>query len=306
MISLPIYNTQAQEIDKVQLEPKIFDGKVNFGSLYQAVLMYRANQRRGLASTKTRGEVSGGGRKPWRQKGTGRARVGSIRSPLWRSGGVVFGPHPRDYSYSIPAKAKLVAIKSSLNAKVNDKAIIVLDKMEITEPKTKEIVKILSNFKELIIPAKGKRNLLLLLDKIDKKINLATSNLNYVDVCLANNATAYQILKARDIILTKGALIQLVNRIKNGLGKRKLPKIRTEKAATLYEPYNKYLFLVDKYANKFQIKKAVEEIYKVSVRSVNSLISQGKMKRVRYQIGKTSDSKKAIVTLKEGSKIELT
>jgi large subunit ribosomal protein L4 len=103
-ITLPIYNTEGKEVDSVKLDSAVFNGVINNAAIHQAVCAYMANQRRGLAATKTRGEVSGGGRKPWRQKGTGRARVGSTRSPLWRHGGVIFGPHPRDYSYTIPAK----------------------------------------------------------------------------------------------------------------------------------------------------------------------------------------------------------
>jgi len=104
MTNLPIYNTGGKEVDTLKLNTSVFDETINKAAVYQAILAYRANQRRGLASTKTRGEVSGGGRKPWRQKGTGRARAGSIRSPLWHHGGVVFGPHQRDFSYRLPQK----------------------------------------------------------------------------------------------------------------------------------------------------------------------------------------------------------
>ena len=111
-ITLPVYNTEGKEVDTIKLDSAVFGSTINTGAIYQAVCAYSARQRKGLASTKTRGEVSGGGRKPWKQKGTGRARVGSIRSPLWRHGGVVFGPHPRDFSYNIPKKVKLLALKS--------------------------------------------------------------------------------------------------------------------------------------------------------------------------------------------------
>src|SRR4030042_1787510 len=130
-VSLPIYSTTGEEIDTLKLDPAIFDGIVNKDAIYQAIVAYRANQRKGLAATKTRGEVSGGGRKPWKQKGTGRARVGSTRSPLWRHGGVVFGPHPRDYSYELPQKIRALALKSSLNAKVNNSSLIVFDSLKL-------------------------------------------------------------------------------------------------------------------------------------------------------------------------------
>ena len=216
MHNLPIYNTEGKEIDQIALEPKVFDGRINTGVLYQTVLMYRANQRRGLAATKTRGEVSGGGRKPWRQKGTGRARVGSIRSPLWRSGGVVFGPHPRDYSYSLPQKIRIRALQSSLNAKLKDKQILVLDKIHLDKPKTKEFARILSNFASLAA-GKKKKSLLLLLDKPDKNLILATGNINHLNVNLAKQTNALQVLSVKELIVTKEALKQLTQRIKDGL-----------------------------------------------------------------------------------------
>jgi large subunit ribosomal protein L4 len=117
-IVLPVYDMEAAPIEDFELDAHVFDGIVRKKTLYQAILSYRLNRRQGTASTKTRKEVSGGGRKPWRQKGTGRARHGSIRSPLWRHGGVVFGPHPKDFAQKIPQKIKKEALRSSLNAKL--------------------------------------------------------------------------------------------------------------------------------------------------------------------------------------------
>jgi large subunit ribosomal protein L4 len=211
-VALPIYNTEGKEINKINLDPRVFDGKINRDVLYQAVLNYRANQRSGLASTKTRGEVSGGGRKPWRQKGTGRARVGSIRSPLWKGGGVVFGPHPRDYSYSLPQKMKLLALKSSLNAKLKENNLVFIEDIKIDKPKTKEIVKILSNLKAQI----GDLNkpALLLLDKVDRSLRLATNNIEFLDVNLSKDTNAYQVLRAIKVIITKDGLKALIDRLK--------------------------------------------------------------------------------------------
>lgn len=223
MFTLPIYNIEADKVDKINLETTVFDGKVNSDLIYQTVLMYRANQRKGLASTKTRGEVSGGGRKPWRQKGTGRARVGSIRSPLWKGGGVVFGPHPRSYSYSLPNKIKIQALRSCLNAKLKENSIIVLDQINIGSPKTKDFIMILSRL-ETLLPMRKKKNLLLLLDKIDKDLRLAANNINYLDINLAKNINALQVLRARELIITKEALKQLTDRIKKGLNSPKGPK----------------------------------------------------------------------------------
>ncbi|MCM8795070.1 MAG: 50S ribosomal protein L4 [Candidatus Omnitrophica bacterium] len=207
VFSLPVYNLDGKEIDTLKLDSTVFDGTINHPSLYQAVCAFLANQRRGLASCKTRGEVSGGGRKPWRQKGTGRARVGSIRSPLWRHGGVIFGPHPRDFSFRLPEKIKRLALKSSLNAKVKENNFLVLDKFVIEKSKTKEAVGI---FNRLKINAKT----LLLLDKIDENIKRALRNISFLDFNLAYNTHAYEILAHKKIIITKLGLDQLVGRLK--------------------------------------------------------------------------------------------
>jgi len=210
--SLPIYNTEGKEIDTIKLDSSVFDGTVNTAVIYEAVNCYRANQRRGLAATKTRGEVSGGGRKPWKQKGTGRARVGSTRSPLWRHGGVVFGPHPRDFSFSIPDKIKKLALKSSLNEKLNENNIIVLDAIELEKPKTKEAVKVFSNLK---IKDNGKsKSVLLLLHKFDNNIKLALRNLGFLNVNLASETHTYEVLSHKKLIITKEGLSDLTKRLK--------------------------------------------------------------------------------------------
>ena len=209
-ITLPIYNTEGQEVDTVKLNTSVFDGTVNNPAIYQAVCAYRANQRKGLASTKTMGEVAGGGRKPWRQKGTGRARVGSIRSPLWRHGGVVFGPHPRDFSYKLPQKIKNLALRSALSAKIKEDNFTVLDNFRIEIPKTKEAVKIFSNLKM----GSGKNSVLLLLDKIDKKLKLALQNINYLDINLAKDTHIYEVITHKKLLITKQALTELTDRLK--------------------------------------------------------------------------------------------
>ncbi len=209
MQTLPIFNIEGKEVDSLKLNAKVFDGTINTGSLHQTINAYRANQRRGLAATKTRGEVSGGGRKPWKQKGTGRARAGSTRSPLWRHGGVTFGPHPRDFSFRLPKKIKLLALKSSLNSKVQENNFLVLDSFKIESPKTKEVAKILSNLKAV---AKNKK-VLLLLDKIDNNLKLALRNINYLNVGLAKEAHAYEIVTCKKLIITKDGLKDLMDRL---------------------------------------------------------------------------------------------
>lgn len=208
MITLPIYNSEGKEIDTLKLDQHIFDGAVNLDAIHQAVLLYRAAQRKGLASTKTMGEVSGGGRKPWRQKGTGRARAGSTRSPLWRHGGVIFGPHPRDFSYTLPLKIRKLALKASLNAKINENNLIVIDDLKIEKPKTKEAIKILSNLK--IKPAKT----LVLLDKVGKDLRLALRNIDSLTVNRAQDTNAYDVLAAGKLVITKEGLRALTERLK--------------------------------------------------------------------------------------------
>ena len=212
-ITLPIYNTEGKEVETLKLDHTVFDGVVNIAAIYQAVNGYRANQRRGLAATKTRGEVSGGGKKPWKQKGTGRARVGSIRSPLWRHGGVVFGPHPRDFSYPVPQKIKTLALKSTLNAKVKENNLMLLEKLEIKAPKTKEANLIFKNLK--VLPQKNKKeSLLLLSDSIDNNLRLALRNIKFIKVNLGKDTHAYEVLASTKLIVTKAGLNQLIKRLK--------------------------------------------------------------------------------------------
>lgn len=208
-ITLPIYNSEGKEVDSVKLDKAVFDGKINTAAIFMAVNAYRSNQRKGLAATKTRGEVSGGGRKPWKQKGTGRARVGSTRSPLWRHGGVIFGPHPRDFYYSLPKKIKSLALKSSLNAKIKENNLMVLEGIKLEQPKTKEAVKMFSYLK--ITP---KIKTLLLLDKLSPNLRLALRNINFLDLNLATDTHTYEVLNHQKLIITKDGLNKLTDRLK--------------------------------------------------------------------------------------------
>jgi len=144
MPKVAVYNVKGEQVGEIELKDSVFGVPVNVPGMHEAVLNYLANQRQGTHSTKTRGEVRGGGRKPWRQKGTGRARQGSIRAPQWIKGGIVFGPKPRDYSYKLPKKVKRLALKSALSSKVRDNEIIVLDEFKLDQPKTKKVVELLS------------------------------------------------------------------------------------------------------------------------------------------------------------------
>lgn len=210
-IKLPVYNTEGKEVESVDLDPKVFDGTVNTAAMYQAVNAYRASQRKGLAATKTRQDVSGGGKKPWRQKGTGRARVGSSRSPLWRHGGTTFGPQPRDFSYNVSDKLKAAALKSGLNAKVKEDNFIIIDDLSLATPKTKEASGILKNLK--INPGKGK-GALLLLGKKEVNLERAFSNIPFLDFNLAKDTNVYEVLSHAKLIITKDGFTQLLGRLK--------------------------------------------------------------------------------------------
>ena len=196
-----------QKREKIEnLNPNIFDGKVNKAVLYQAVKMYEANERQGSASTKTRAVVSGGGRKPWRQKGTGRARAGSIRSPLWRGGGTIFGPHPRDYSYTLPQRVRCEALRSSINSKYNGNDLLVLDELKVEGRKTKE-------FKKLLDSLKLNEKTLFVVDKIDENARLASRNLKEVLLKRAEDLNAMDVLKVKKLVLTKPALTVIEKRL---------------------------------------------------------------------------------------------
>lgn len=207
MATLIIHNRQGKKAEELPLEDKIFGQPVNNGVLYQAVLMYNANVRQGNASTKERGSVSGGGKKPWRQKGTGRARQGSTRSPLWVHGGVVFGPHPRDFSYSLPRQTLRVALRESLNAKYQAKMLFCIEDIKEKCEKTKDFAKIVKVF-----DLKGR--VLALLDGCDASVSRAGRNLAKFNVMLAEEATAYDILKHQTLFVTKTALKKLLKRVK--------------------------------------------------------------------------------------------
>ncbi|MCX5698096.1 MAG: 50S ribosomal protein L4 [Candidatus Omnitrophica bacterium] len=214
MFTLPVYNSEGKEVDTLKLNPAIFDGSQNLDCLHQAVIGYQANQRKGLASTKTRGEVSGGGKKPWKQKGTGRARVGSTRSPLWRHGGVVFGPHPRDFSYEVPQKIKALALKTSLNVKLNENNFIILDEFNLAAPKTKQAVEVFSNLKLFSAKDKKPKKVLFLTHKLGAQLKRALKNISFLTVNLASDCHAYQVMQNQKLLISKAGLALLTQRLK--------------------------------------------------------------------------------------------
>ena len=205
-LSLAILNTDGKETDTLDLPEEIFGPKVNTDVIHQAIVMYQASLRQGTANTKTRSQVSGGGKKPWRQKGTGRSRQGSIRSPLWKKGGVVFGPHPRDFSYTVPKKIRQAALKESLNAKYLDKNILCVTDLKTELKKTKEFTQILKKWK-----VSGK--ILALLDGCDPTIERVSRNIRHLSLMRAQDVNAYDLFCYHKLIMTKTAFKNLIERI---------------------------------------------------------------------------------------------
>lgn len=199
MPEVEIINKENKSVGTADLPQDIFGVEVNKGLLYEIVRNHLANKRQGTAATKTRGLVSGGGRKPWRQKGTGRARAGSIRSPLWRGGGTVFGPLPRDYSYRLPKKVKWAALSSALTAKLSDNELKVIDELSLAEPKTKALVEILKSI--------GLRDsVLIVIPEKDETLELAARNIPRVDVARVSELNTYSILAHEKLLITRSAI----------------------------------------------------------------------------------------------------
>ena len=204
MTTLPVLNQKGQKLSELALDKTVFDGEVNQDLLHQVVRMYQANLRQGTHATKTRGEVSGGGKKPWRQKGTGRARVGSIRTPLWRHGGTVFGPHPRDYGYTLPKQMRRLALRSGLNAKVKDGEVILVYTLQVGTPKTKEFAALLSALK-----VEGKA--LVVVDKVSETLWRSLRNVPGISLKGQQEVNVYDLLKYPKVVIEEAAFTALSN-----------------------------------------------------------------------------------------------
>jgi large subunit ribosomal protein L4 len=198
MAKISVVNTEGKEVEKIDLSDKIFGVEINEAIVHKAVVATLANRRQGTQSALTRSEVRGGGRKPWRQKGTGHARQGSIRAPQWTGGGVVFAPKPREYSQKINKKEARLALFSALTAKVNDDKLIVLDSLSMDEPKTKEFAKILENIKA--------SKALVITDEDSKNVILSAKNIPDVKTEARNEINVYDILKYDSLVMTKDAV----------------------------------------------------------------------------------------------------
>jgi large subunit ribosomal protein L4 len=206
MPELNVVDSKGQKSSSFELPKEKFGVHVQDAVIHQAVVMYNANNRQGTVSTKTRSEVSGGGKKPWAQKGTGRARQGSTRSPLWKKGGIAFGPKPRDFGYSVPKKVRVAALRESLNAKFLGNSLICVDQLEVLSGKTKEFVAILKN-----LNVQGRT--LAVLDGTNEKTLLASRNIARLTLARALDVNAADIMSNKNVLVTTEALKTLLKRI---------------------------------------------------------------------------------------------
>lgn len=199
MPNVALYNISGNQVGEIELNENTFGANVNVEAMHQVVKMYLANQRQGTQSALTRAEVRGGGIKPWRQKGTGRSRHGSIRSPQWRHGGMVFAVKPRSYRYTVPKKIKRIAMKSALSSKVNDNNIVVIEELNFDAPKTKQVVSLLNNLKidskTLIVVAENNENIV-----------KSARNIEGVKTAFVNTLNVYDILNYDKFVITKDAV----------------------------------------------------------------------------------------------------
>ena len=202
MPTVAMYNTDGNKVGDIELNENVFGVEIRPDVMHEVVVNYLANQRQGTQSTKTRTEVRGGGIKPWRQKGTGRARQGSIRAPQWVGGGVALGPKPRDYRYSVNKKVRRLALKSALSSKVADNDIIVLEGLKIDEIKTKKVVEILSN---LGVTEKA----LIVLPENDRNVVISARNIKGVDTTFVGAINTYEVLNHTKCIIVKDAVAKL-------------------------------------------------------------------------------------------------
>lgn len=203
MIEVEVKDRNNNTVEKINLRDDIFGVRAAPGVVHKAVINFLANQRQGTHATKTKGLVSGGGKKPWKQKHTGRARAGSIRSPLWRGGGIVFGPQPRDYSYNLPRKVKKLALMTSLSAKLSDGEVVIIDNLSIEKPRTKEIVEALKN-----LGLTGKSVLIILPEK-DNTIALSARNVPGISITRTADLNIYDVIAHNILLMTKEAVIRL-------------------------------------------------------------------------------------------------
>ena len=198
MANVAVYNMEGKEVDEIELNDSIFGVEINEHLVHMAVLQQLANKRQGTQKAKTRSEVRGGGRKPWRQKGTGHARQGSTRSPQWTGGGVVFAPTPRDYSFKLNKKEKRAALKSALTSRVVENKFVVVDELKLDEIKTKKFVEVLKNL--------NVEKALVILNDMDEKVIASAANIPTVKTTQTNELNVFDVLKYDTVVVTKAAV----------------------------------------------------------------------------------------------------
>lgn len=201
MANVTVYNMEGKEVGTLELSDAVFGVEVNEHLVHMAVTSQLANKRQGTQKAKTRSEVRGGGKKPWRQKGTGHARQGSIRSPQWKGGGMVFAPTPRDYSFKLNKKERRIALKSALTSRVNDNKLIVVDELKMNEIKTKKFQEVLDNLKV--------SKALVVLNENDQNVVLSARNISSIQTALTNTINVYDVLKFNTLIVTKAAVAKI-------------------------------------------------------------------------------------------------
>ena len=201
MANVSVYNMEGKEVGTIELNDAVFGVEVNEHLVHMAVVQQLANNRQGTQKAKTRSEVSGGGKKPWRQKGTGHARQGSTRAPQWTGGGVVFAPVPRDYSFKLNKKEKRAALKSALTSKVQGSSLIVVDELKFDEIKTKNFTNVMNNLKV-------EKGLVVIADN-DINVVMSARNVADVDTTLVNTINVYDVMKAKTVVLTKDAVAKI-------------------------------------------------------------------------------------------------
>ena len=199
MLKVAVYNQEGKQVKDTELNESVFGIEPNNQAIFDMVLLQRASWRQGTHKVKNRTEVRGGGRKPWRQKGTGRARQGSIRAPQWRGGGVVFGPTPRSYTFKLNRKVRQLALKSALSQKVIDNEMTVLDTITLNAPKTKDMIKVLENLE-------ANRKTLIVMDEVNENVTLSARNIPGVKVIDSKGLNVYDILDCTKLVITEGAI----------------------------------------------------------------------------------------------------
>ena len=295
-MQLDVVNSENKKVGSVDVRDEVFGGRVNTDLMWESVVHANAAERRGTHATKNRALVSGSGKKPWRQKGTGRARVGSSRTPLWRHGGTVFGPQPRGYDFKLSKKVERGALRAALAQKMKEGELVVVDALTAGEIKTKAAVELLRR-----IGVTGKA---VLVDvAVDEKLSRSVRNIPGVSFVPSARLTARDVIHAGQVVddarrareAAGGARMKLTDVIRRPL--------ITEKTSILREDGRTIVFQVAKDANKIEIKRAIEQLLGAKVESIRTSIAHGKIKRQGRFAGRRSDWKKAYVKLREGAKM---